>query len=189
MFKTCWRFLKSRVFLEWYNPRRVTRLVEERGIHIAHVYLDFHEDVGRLADRSLFERDGPDFRMIDNANGVFRNLGKLQRSKQLWVTSMRELGDHLSALSELEVDYLPNGSALLKAGSKGMRSLSLTVPVTGSAIEVDGRAPAGTRWGREETTIWLDLDAGESRTISLGSNGTPRRLMPAGSTVPLQETR
>ncbi len=184
MFKTTWRFLKSRIFLNWYNADKMRRLIRERGIHVAHVYMDIYTPSGRLADRPLVEPDGLEFRIKDEADQTFARLGKLQRSKTLWVTSFRALGDHMTGVSELSIDYQADGSARLTAGSHDLTDVSVTVPITKTAISVDGSPPDGVRWGQDETTFWFDVTAGGSRTISLGSEDGGRRLMPLGSTVP-----
>lgn len=184
MFKSCWRFVKSQLFLRWNNQQKLRRLVKERGIHIAHVYMDYYEPSGRLADRSLLEPSGMGLRLRDDADQVFQHLGRLNESKQIWVASMRDLGDHLDALSKLDLEYLPDGSARISARGRGIKALSVTAPLTDTTVEIDGGPPDGARWEREETTFWMDVDTGKSRTIGFEAMGARRRLMPKGSTVP-----
>ena len=92
----CLALCENPSFLKLFNNKRIARLIENRGIHIAHVYLDSFRPSGKLSDRSLLQFDGAGgFKIRDDADKMLMNLGRLQKSGKLWVTSMRELGNHL----------------------------------------------------------------------------------------------
>ncbi|MBN1774645.1 MAG: hypothetical protein JXB32_25515 [Deltaproteobacteria bacterium] len=183
MFRTAWLFVDRESFVERLAPVALERLAAERGVLLAHVYLEAYEPRGRRANRSLVEPDGAGFRVRDAVDAAFAALGAAQASGSLWVPSLRSLGDHWTGAAEVRVVPRPDGTVVLRGGTRDVTAMSWSVPLAGASILVDGAAPDGVRVEDGGTTFWLDLPAGGERVVASTSGGGPVRLYPAGRTV------
>lgn len=183
LFRTAWMFLRRETFVRSYDDEQLERLTKERGVHVAHVYLDTHQARGRHAGRSLVEPEGHHFRIRDDVDEVFRRLAQRQQRGEIWVTSMREMGDHLSAITELTVDYRPDGSAVVTAGDEAVIDVTFGIPVEDAEILVDGESPRGTTRRGGETSFWFHLPATAAAVVTATQAGRPLRFAPPGRTL------
>ncbi len=178
LFRTVWRFVDFGKFKRFYSNVALERLVSERGIQIAHVYLDTYQSRGKLAGRSLLVRDGDHFALGDEADAIFSRMAELQQQGSLWVTSMRELGDHLTGAAEVLIDCRRDGTLEVVGGDSPLRGLTLSVPVVDAEVHVDGEPPVGSKISSNESVFWFDLAPNQTRRVSLRSGGDPVHLCP-----------
>lgn len=183
MFRTAWFFVDRETLAERLAPAALRRLADERGVLIAHVYLDAYEPRGLRADRSLLEPQGRHFRLRDEADAVFRALAEAQAAGRLWVPPLRALADHWTAAAEVRVAPQPDGGVILCAGARDVPAMTWIVPRGGANVRIDGGAPDGTDSEGDETAFWIDLPAGAERKVVVTIDGAPLPLYPAGRVV------
>jgi hypothetical protein len=147
LFVSQWMGFSRRTFLKRYDEPSLDALVAERGVHIAHTYLDIHIVSGTPLDAwALLDRVPGGFRLSDEAERLFQRLGARQQSGDLWVTTLVALADRLRAIADVEVDVdVDDGGAgvLVLRAPRPVADLSLLWP--------DGRVDV------------FDLPAGELR--------------------------
>lgn len=183
LFRTVWMFTSVGKFLAAFDDPSLDRLIAERGIHVAHVYLDTYQERGRLAGRSLFDPIGGTFATRDDVDALWERLQERQDAGALWVVGLRSLATHMTAMADLTVNYQPDGSVAVSAGHVGVEALGLTVEADGLDIAIDGHAPTGLRSADGQTTFWFPL-AGDSRSIiAFARSGNSARLAPGGCVV------
>ena len=164
-FRTVWRFLDRRVFFASYSDEALDKLTREDGIQIAHVYLDTWQPAGKFAERSLLETDRDGLRIRDSAAKLFVRLADWQRSRGLWVTSLRNLAGHLTGLASVRFEEKENGDVVVHGGDVDLVGVTITIPVGATHVTIDGAPPSGIRSSEKETTFWFDLPTSSKRTI------------------------
>lgn len=104
LFRALWKAMSRRRFLAGYSRRALDRLVAERGLHIAHTYLDIYTEKGTERDAwtLLREASGGGYELTEEADALFAGLQARQARHELWVAPMRAVGDHLLAVSQLD---------------------------------------------------------------------------------------
>jgi hypothetical protein len=96
-----------------------------------------------------------------------------------------EAGDRLRALGDLEVRYLPDGSAAVEnRGAADLPGLTLAVPAGDLDVAVEGARLQGMSTEPGRTRVWLDLPAG-ARVVVRASRGDAAApfLPPAGDAL------
>ena len=143
LFPSRWMALERGEFFERLSPEALDRLEAERGLSIAHTYLDiFIEESGTRLDKwTLLEKIPNGYRLSDEADAVFARLQKRQKQGRLWVTSLRALAEHL--LDVAQVQWTLTGDVLVLRSGRAVKGLSLLRP--------DGEVRV------------VDLEAGETR--------------------------
>jgi hypothetical protein len=179
------RFFLPRASLERrLSARGLTALAQERGLCLAHTYLDTWRARGKLAPRSLLEplsasrgreagRRGPArFRLRPSIDRLFATLAARQSAGELWVAALERVVSHLEAA--LSVELAPTTSGTLRVRSargRALPGLTLIAPrgalPPGSVLLVDGRPPAGVRDRGGEQEIWFDLPSRGAPEISI----------------------
>lgn len=194
LFRSVWFYQGPRVFGSRLSPSALASLIRERGIFIAHTYLDAHHPRGHKRHRlALIHRtSGNFFRIHPLVEAVLAHMGRLQRKGLLWVPSVMELGDHLRGVDAVRVMPGPGGALILQNPlGRAVRGLTVRVHgsysfATGSNRPLTGRsstagsatkaAAARARRNRDGTTdIMVDLKALETKRLLLvkpdGSRG------------------
>jgi hypothetical protein len=103
LFRSVWFYEGPDRFARRLSAAALARLIRERGIFIAHTYLDAHHGPRHRKHRlSLVRRNASGvWALHPKAQAVLARMGKLKRSGQLWVPSLRELADHLTGWNNL----------------------------------------------------------------------------------------
>ena len=182
LFTSLWRALPFERFLESYDERRLDALEHGHGIHIAHTYLDSYKTTGRTAPWSLLEERAGQLHLKSRADALFSELQRRHEAGSLWVTGIAAMGDHLLAMRDVAVDYLPDGSALITNTSETLlEGATILIPSSRLQPVLDGEpAPRGRV---------VDLSEGGRLLVlrDLAPHGTTRLELraPDGSRAPL----
>jgi hypothetical protein len=178
LFRSAWAYVERDRLFAMLSPARLDRLSEERGVAILHTYLEAIRPERRLRPRNLMRRDATTgaVTLEPRLEALLADLGRRQQAGQLWVTTVRDLGDHLRGLAEVGVRYEADGSARIwNRGTTAVRGATLRLPVAGAWLRAS-RAVAGSRADADGPVLWLDLDPGtEARVTASQPFVTPMR--------------
>ena len=180
LFSTAWSFVPRKRLLRHLSPPWIQRLVNERGLYLGHVYLDTHLDKPLFQRRSLLESRGVGkYALHGDVDRVFSRLASRQARKDLWVTGLEAVADHLLAAMDVELSHLPGGHVRVAAvAGPALRGLTLLLPLGAASARVDGQAPSGTRARRGRVEVWFDLHPGKPRLLQvLDATGKPLELL------------
>jgi hypothetical protein len=166
LFPSTWRAMPRAEFLRAYRAAELDRLVEERGLHIAHTYLDIHVSFSKRMSWTLLERTRDGFVLAPEVDAFFAELARRQDEGGIWVAGIRDVADHMRAVRQLHWEV--RGNSLVLRSEQPVRDLGLLVPASLGTPRLDGqpleRGPAGWR---------LDLPAGEPRELVFEAPITP----------------
>lgn len=161
LFRTMMTYIDSAKFFKLYTPKALDQLERERGLHIAHTYLEvFHPPTSPLVKRNLMipgKRLGevvPDPRL----DRLFANFEEHVTRGALWVPTLSQLGDHMRAMAAVTVRLEADGSAVLRS-PQALTGATFVLPHPGLQVLIDGQPPKGQRTSHKETTFWVDLPA------------------------------
>jgi len=167
----------------------LVRLEAERGIFVAHTYLSASarttsrsEHLARLVVREL---PGGALELHPAFDAALARMAAHVRAGALATLTWAEAGDRLRALGDLEVRYLPDGSAAVEnRGAADLPGLTLAVPAGDLDMAVDGARLQGMSTEPGRTRVWLDLPAG-ARVVVRASRGDAAApfLPPAGDAL------
>ena len=193
LFSSMMMYVDGNRFFQLYNKRALDQLERERGLHIAHTYLEaFHPPSSPLRGRNLMlpgKRPG-EIVLNPRLQQLFSELAVRVERGSLWVPTLSQLGDHFRAMASVDLRLQPDGSATLRA-NQTLTGATFVVPRGGLKVLVDGQMPKGLRSGRKDTTFWLDLPEGrEVRVTLLDNQGRPVHfLRPADGKSLLAQVR
>jgi hypothetical protein len=164
-------FTRRTTLLRELSDGAVTRLEQERGLLIGHVYLDTYR-AARYRERTLLVRRGPaDYALRPEIDALFVRLSKRQAAGDLWVAGIEAVADHLLAARRVTVTHL-GGGVLRLVSPVAVRRLTLLLPEGAGGARVDGNKPS--QRGRE---VWFDLSANRPRRVDvIDSSGRPLAL-------------
>jgi hypothetical protein len=169
MFRSMWAFIEARRFYRMYAEDRLDALERERGLHVAHTYLEtYHPRRTRFGLRNLLvpadkkhKPGDPGAVALDpRFDALLASLEKRQARGSLWVPTIGELGDRLRATSELTITLAADGGYVVHA-PRAIAGATFVVPVA-AAVEIAGKAPRGIRVEGHETTFWDDFSEGDT---------------------------
>jgi len=170
MFRSMWAFIEARRFYKMYGEDRLDKLERERGLHIAHTYLEtYHPKRTKFGLRNLFvpvdkhEKPGGagEVALDPRFDALMASLEKRQARGTLWVPTIGELGDRLRATAEVTLTLGANGSVVVHA-PRALAGATFVVPIDKAVVEIAGHAPRGTAFSPNETTFWDDLPEGDT---------------------------
>ena len=154
LFRSMLAFIETQRFFDVYNSDAIDKLERERGLHIAHTYLEnSHAARSWFGKRNLMV-PGPRPREVipdPRLEALFSGLAARVARGSLWVPTLTRLGDQLRATAAISVSLESDGSAVLHSATamSGVTSLGLsttalpassamkTSPVARSMILVD----------------------------------------------------
>jgi hypothetical protein len=172
VFPSQWAFRSRREMIRRYGDGALEALVRERGIHIAHTYLDFYHPRTRLRDRTLLNRQRGGFALAPEFDVRLAALARLRDMGRLWVTTIRDLGDHLRRARRVRVFHAADGSVRLEnPGSERVIGYQLLAPrdarvsVEGAPFRIDGQEDA--------VAVGVDLAPGAVATVRLSRPRSP----------------
>lgn len=148
LFSTMRLFLPHRQLARLLSARTLEALERERGLCLAHTYLDTHRGRGKLAPRSLLEPlPGARFRLRPEVDALFATLAERQAAGSLFCASLERVASHLAAALAVELLPTAGGGYRLRAPSgRALPGLTLIAPAglpAGATLLLDGRQLAG----------------------------------------------
>ncbi len=185
LFTTLRLFVTPRELVRRLSESSLAALERERGLCLAHTYLDTWRAGGRLAPRSLLARvpgsrgREPRLRLRPEIDALFARLAA-RAAGGLWVASLAEVAAHLEAA--LAVELVPESSGGYRVRApRGVTGLALIAPTgtlpPGARLLVDGRPAPLLRAASGEHELALTLAAGREARLSLqDSRGRPLRF-------------
>jgi hypothetical protein len=171
LFSAVWRLYPPDEFLARYSKARLDKLEADRGLHIAHSYLDAHSGAGRLAGKTLMHRDGDVLVLLPEVEAWLGRLETRQAQGRLWVAGVVAVADHLVAMSRVRVAGVA-GRVRLES-PQAVKGASFLIPGGVVGIELDGEAvpESKLRVEAEGTVVWLDLAARHRRELTWSAGG------------------
>jgi hypothetical protein len=169
MFRTMWAFLSARHFYAMYGPDRIDRLERERGLHIAHTYLDtYHRRGTRFGTRNVLvpaDKKGVPggegkVKVDPRLDAMLASLEQHQARGTLWIPTLSQLADRMRLVASVTVREEKNGWVV--HADKPVKGMSFVLPAAGLSVLVDGKKPKSLREDAGETTFSVDLAAGET---------------------------
>jgi hypothetical protein len=170
MYRSQWAFLPARQFYNMYSPAALDRLERERGLNIAHTYLEnYHPARTKFGLKDLLvpvdRRDHPGgpgaVQLAPGFERLLSSLAARQERGTLWVPTLAALADRLRAVADVR----------LTIGADHRVLAETPVPVVGATfvlaapaarVRINGEPPRGVRSEGGETVFWVDLPAGNS---------------------------
>ncbi len=154
MFRSTWAFVATAKFHKRYAPAELDRLEQDRGLHIAHTYLEtLHPKRTFFGRRNLMSR-GPDGRVTLDAkfDALLADLHRRSERGTMWVAPLGPLADRLRALGEVRVRITEAGQlSITRPPALG----DVTVHVAGSTGFLPSAKLAGQRSADGWSRVWL----------------------------------
>jgi hypothetical protein len=185
LFSTMMTYIESSRFFALYKKKSLDQLEKERGLHIAHTYLEaFHPAGSKFAKRNLMQAGKVPGEIVPHPR-LEQLLSQLQSrvaKGTLWVPTLQQLGDHLRAMGQVTVRLHSDGSATLHADT-AVTAATFVVPRPGLSVLIDGQPLKTVRSGKTETMFYTDLAAGQTVKIELrdAKQRTVHLLKPVGA--------
>jgi hypothetical protein len=173
LWSSVWMYVEAPRFYAALAPDRLDRLEDERGLHIAHTYLESLHPKGKYRARHVLTHDGTEIVTSAEFESLLAELERRQERGTLEVAPVSALADHALALAHVELRYQEDGSVVLRnTGNEPIAGATFTAPCD---VTIDGGAPLHARTESDGLTFWLDLLPGRDVVVKLdqGSFLTP----------------
>jgi len=170
MFRSQWAFLEAKHFYNMYAPAALDRLERERGLHIAHTYLEtYHPPHTKFGLKNLIvpvyahEKSGGvgPVKLAPEFERMLASLQARQERGTLWIPTLAGLGDRLRAMAELKMTVGADHRVLVQT-QVPIAGATFVVARPDAPVRVNGELPRGVRSEHGETTFWSDLPVGDS---------------------------
>jgi hypothetical protein len=171
MFRSQWAFLSAHHFYNMYAPAALDRLERERGLHIAHTYLEtYHPSRTKFGLKNLIvpvdpqhERAGGDgpVQLAPEFDRLLSSLAARQERGTLWVPTLATLADRLRAVGAVRITVGADHRILVQSPAP-LPGATFVVARPDAPVRINGELPRGVRTNRGETIFWTDLPAGDS---------------------------
>jgi hypothetical protein len=152
MFRTMWAFLTAESFYAMYSPAALDKLERERGLHLAHTYLDtYHRPRTRFGMRNVLvpaEKGGVpggpgEVKLDPRMEKLLADLEQRQARGTLWVATLAQLADRMRLVSAVTLTVRGEGSFVLHApepvhGASFVLMKPAKVLVDGKPAKVEG---------------------------------------------------
>ncbi|MFO0573555.1 MAG: hypothetical protein U1A78_06135 [Polyangia bacterium] len=188
LFSSMMTYIESARFFALYKKKSLDQLERERGLHIAHTYLEaFHPPGSMFQKRNLMvpgKRSG-EVLPHPKLEELFQALKARVQRGTLWVPTLHELGDYARSLTGVTVRLQPDGSATLRA-EQALTGATFVVPRPKLRVLIDGKPARGLRHARGETSFFTDLPEGRPVRVTLtDESGRPVSLLRPTAERPL----
>lgn len=170
MFRSQWAFLEAKHFYAMYSPAALDRLEQERGLHIAHTYLEtYHPPRTKFGVKNLLVPVDPHDKpggpgAVTLAPEFERLLAALQARQDrgtLWVTPLAMLADRLRMMAAVKLSVAADHRILVQTPI-AVPGATFVVARPDAPVRINGELPRGVRTEAGETWFWGDLPAGDS---------------------------
>ncbi|BAH43760.1 hypothetical protein BBR47_27830 [Brevibacillus brevis NBRC 100599] len=138
-----------------YREQNLQQLIQNRGVFINHTYLARFPSKKQGGKFIIRDAQGnwiihPDF------DRLLKRMETLRDQGQLHLTTVREIMDYWLALSQVRMEYAPNGSIILhNRGEHKISSLSMATKA--SEVYVNGMKPSQKK-ADGDLIFWFDLE-------------------------------
>lgn len=170
MFRSQWSFISATHFYNMYASAALDRLERERGIHIAHTYLEtYHPSRTRFGLKNLVVPADPrekaggggPVKLAPEFERLLASLEARQERGSLWVPTLAALGDRLRAVTDVKMTVGADHRILVQTAA-AVTGATFVVARPDAPVRVNGELPKGLRSEHGETTFWADLPVGDS---------------------------
>ncbi|MBI3073370.1 MAG: hypothetical protein HYY84_14750 [Deltaproteobacteria bacterium] len=114
-----WFFATHRVFDRFekiqalFGRANLDRFAAERGVLVAHTYLDFHRPASGYNERSwLIARGARRYVLKPEANALLGELARRRDAGELWIPTVRDFVDHVAATRDVSIDWDHDGAVV-----------------------------------------------------------------------------
>lgn len=170
MFRSQWAFIDARQFYKMYSPEALDRLENERGLHVAHTYLEtYHPPHTKFGLKNLLVPaddhdkpggDGP-VTLAPEFERLLAALDARQERGTLWIAPLAPLADRLRAVAAEKLTLSADHRLLVQTPSP-VAGATFVVSRPDAPVRVNGELPRGVRTEDGQTWFWADLPAGDS---------------------------
>jgi hypothetical protein len=165
MFRTMWAFIEAKRFYAMYGKDRLDRLEHERGLHIAHTYLEtFHPKRTKFGLRNLLVEKEGKISLDPRFDALLADLEARSQRGSMWVPTLGALGDRLRAEADVTVTLLADGTALIHA-SAPVEGATFVLGRPDVPVTLGGKTPRGLRTEGKQTIFWDDLPKGDTTLV------------------------
>lgn len=158
-------FTISEDILHLYREQNLQQLIQNRGVIINHTYLarvPSHKQGGKF-----IIRDGNGSWIIHPAfDRLLKRMDTLRDQGKLHLTTVREIMNYWIAISNVRVEYAPNGSILLHNENQH-KIAGLSMAIRGTEVYVNGKKPAQKK-ADGDLIFWFDLEP--NATVVIAAN-------------------
>jgi hypothetical protein len=166
LFSSVWRYHDTKTFLDKFSDARLDRLEHDRGLHIAHTYLDSLSSAAGHRGKNLLVEQGGVTRLKPEVEAWLAGLATRHSEGRLWVSGIVAVADHLVAMDQVRMDPGPAG---YRVRSKlAVRGASFMVPGRVVLPSVDGELLPSSQIRRapDGTVFWLNLEPDRDHHLS-----------------------
>ncbi len=155
MFRSTWAFIPTGQFFARYAPAKLDRLEHDRGIHIAHTYLEtLHPKRTFFGQRNLMLRSPNGRVTLDpRFEALLADLHRRSERGSLWVAPLGPVADRLRALRQVRLRVSEAGQ-LSVTRPNGLTELTIHVGATASFAPP--RALGGQGVSEGTSRAWLE---------------------------------
>lgn len=183
IFRSQWFYAPPRKLAAAMSENALLKLEEQRGIFVGHTYLAASAATTRDSAhrRALAVRPTPTGALVvDSAlNEALARISARVRAGTLASLTWRDAGDRLRALADVDVRYLPDGTALIEnRGATDLVNLTVAIPVSQAEFTVQGASVSGTRQEANRSTVWFSLRKGGRVKLSVSAEGKRKPFLP-----------
>lgn len=182
LFSSMTTYIDSAKFFSLYKKKSLDQLERERGLHIAHTYLEsFHPPGSMFAKRNLMVPGRHPGEIVPHPKlaELFQQLAARVRRGTLWMPTLQQLGDHMRGMAGVMVRLGSDGSATLRA-ERALTGATFVIPAAGLRVLIDGQPVKGISHTRTETSFWVDLPEGKPVRVNLlDAAGKPLSILRA----------
>jgi hypothetical protein len=170
MFRSQWAFLEAKHFYNMYATAALDRLERERGIHVAHTYLEtYHPHRTKFGLKNLLVPVDARAKPGSNApvmlapefERLLAALAARQERGTLWIPTLAALADRLRTLAEVKLTIGSDGRIAIES-RQAIAGATFVIARPNARVLINGELPAGQRQDLGGSVVWLDLPAGES---------------------------
>ncbi|MCA1587100.1 MAG: hypothetical protein LC791_20825, partial [Acidobacteria bacterium] len=170
-----------------YTPRALTRLLEERGLHIGHTYL--LNELPYIA--GVFDHQSGTLRLSTEWETFLDTLAEATTSQRLWNPTASALLQYMRNVQHVSVlpDLDREAAVVINRSPRAQRNITVLLLLLPRSIQPDhvtwaGAPPTGWRYWDDWLAIWGDLKPGQSARIEWADNRRSR----AATRVPVPAT-
>lgn len=180
LFSTMMTYADSGRFFALYKKKSLDELERERGLHIAHTYLEaFHPPGSKFYKRNLMVPGKTTGEVVPHPRleQLLAQWERRVKRKTLWMPTLQQLGEHVRAMTQVTVRLSSDGAAMLTAQT-AVKAASFVLPRPAVSVYVDGQPLSTVIHDKSETTFFLDLAAAQTVRVDFkNEQGQPLNLL------------
>lgn len=180
LFASAWFFQARSTFLRRFSEKNLQRLAKDRGLLLAHTYLDVWATSEKFAKRTLLERRDGKIKLRDEADEVFANIETFQQKHLVLTEGVARLAPHLHDALRLRITPSPtedNTYLITHTRGRPLEGVTFLVPsAAASEIRLDDKAIENRRASidGEGVWVWFDLAPGQTRRLKISGDASSK---------------